>query len=123
MLPLIILSGPTASGKSKAALALAEHLGTEIISADSMQIYRYFDIGTAKPSPAEREQITHHMIDILEPEEEFTAFEFKERALAKIREIRNRNRIPVMVGGTGLYIKTLLEDRDCAISVSPEIHN
>jgi tRNA dimethylallyltransferase len=121
MLPLIILSGPTASGKSKTALALAEHLGTEIISADSMQAYKYFDIGTAKPSQAERERVTHHLIDILEPDEEFTAFEFKERALAKIREIRSHNKIPVMVGGTGLYLKTLLEDRDCAISVSPEV--
>ena len=121
MLPLIILGGPTASGKSKTALALAEHLGTEIISADSMQIYRFFDIGTAKPSQAERKRVTHHLIDILEPEEEFTAFEFKERALAHIREIRNQNKIPVMVGGTGLYLKTLLENRDCAISVSPEV--
>ena len=121
MLPLIILSGPTASGKSKTALVLAEYLDTEIISADSMQIYRHFNIGTAKPSQAERERVTHHLIDILEPEEEFTAFEFKERALTHIREIRNRNKIPVMVGGTGLYLKTLLEDRDCAISVSPEI--
>jgi tRNA dimethylallyltransferase len=121
MLPLIILSGPTASGKSKIALALAEHLDTEIISADSMQVYKYFDVGTAKPSKAERERITHHLIDILEPEEEFTAFEFKERALTQIREIRNRNKIPIMVGGTGLYLKTLLENRDCAISVSPEI--
>ncbi len=121
MLPLIILSGPTASGKSKAALALAEHFGTEIISADSMQIYRHFDIGTAKSSQVERERVPHHLVDILEPEEEFTAFEFKERALTHIREIRNRNKIPVMVGGTGLYLKTLLENRDCAISVSPEI--
>lgn len=121
MLPLIILGGPTASGKSKIALTLAEHLGTEIISADSMQVYKYFDVGTAKPSPVEREHITHHLVDILEPEEEFTAFEFKERALAHIREIRNRNRIPVMVGGTGLYLKTLLENRDCAISVSPGV--
>ena len=121
MLPLIILSGPTASGKSKTALVLAEHLDTEVISADSMQIYRHFNIGTAKPSQAERERVTHHLVDILEPEEKFTAFEFKEQALAHIREIRNRNKIPVMVGGTGLYLKTLLEDRDCAISVSPEV--
>ena len=127
MLPLIILSGPTASGKSKTALVLAEHLGGEIISADSMQIYRQFDIGTAKPSLAERERVPHYLIDILEPDEEFTAFEFKERALEHIRNIRNRNKIPVMVGGTGLYLKTLLENRDCAISVSPEtrrqVHN
>jgi tRNA dimethylallyltransferase len=121
MLPLIILSGPTASGKSKTALALAEHLGAEIISADSMQVYKYFDVGTAKPSQAERERVPHHLIDILEPEEAFTAFEFKERALAHIREIRYRNKIPIMVGGTGLYLKTLLENRDCAISVSPEV--
>jgi tRNA dimethylallyltransferase len=121
MLPLIILSGPTASGKSKSALALAEHLDAEIISADSMQVYRYFDIGTAKASLAERDRVPHHLIDILDPDEEFTAFDFKERALETIRAIRSRNKIPVMVGGTGLYLKTLLENRECAVSVSPEI--
>lgn len=123
MLPLIILSGPTASGKSNAAQTLAEHLDTEIISADSMLVYKYFDIGTAKPGAEERARVRHHLIDILEPEEEFTAFEFKEKALKSIRDIRSRQKIPVLVGGTGLYLKTLLENRDCAISVSPEIRD
>ncbi len=121
MLPLIILSGPTASGKSKVAQALAEDLGAEIISADSMQVYRYFDIGTAKPSRKERERVRHHLIDILDPEEEFTAYDFKERALKHIEDIRTRGHIPVIAGGTGLYLKTLLENRDCAVSVSEEV--
>ena len=74
MIPLIVLTGPTTSGKSKTALALAKKLNTEIISADSMQVYKYFDIGTAKPSAEERQLIPHHLIDILEPDEEFNAF-------------------------------------------------
>ena len=121
MLPLIILTGPTGSGKSETALALARKLETEIISADSLQVYKYFDIGTAKPSLAEREEIPHHLIDILEPDEEFNAFDFKTRALEIIRELMNRNKIPILVGGTGLYIKVLTEDYDCAEGASPEI--
>ncbi len=121
MLPLIILTGPTSSGKSETALALARKLDTEIISADSLQVYKYFDIGTAKPSLAVRENIPHHLIDILEPDEEFNAFDFKTRALEIIREIMSRNKIPILVGGTGLYIKVLTEDYDCAKGASPEI--
>ena len=121
MLPLIILTGPTNSGKSETALALARKLDTEIISADSMQVYKYFDIGTAKPSLSAREEIPHHLIDILDPDEEFNAFDFKTRALKIIRELMNRDKIPILVGGTGLYIKVLTEDYDCAEGTSPEI--
>ena len=121
MLPLIILTGPTTSGKSETALALARKLDTEIISADSMQVYKYFDIGTAKPSLSAREEIPHHLIDILDPDEEFNAFDFKLRALKIIGELMDRDKIPILVGGTGLYIKVLTEDYDCAEGGSPEI--
>ncbi len=121
MLPLIILAGATTSGKSETALALARKLDAEIISADSMQVYKYFDIGTAKPSPSARDEIPHHLIDILEPDEEFNAFAFKIRAARIIREIMSRDKIPILVGGTGLYIKVLVEDYDCAEGTSPEI--
>lgn len=120
MLPLIILTGPTTSGKSETAQALAESLGTEIINADSMQVYKYFDIGTAKPPREIRERIPHHLIDILEPDQEFNAFDFKVRALEHIRELIGRGKVPLVVGGTGLYIKVLTEDYDCAAPISPE---
>ncbi len=123
MLPLIILTGPTGSGKSETALALARKLDTEIISADSLQVYKYFDIGTAKPALAVRQEIPHHLIDILEPDEEFNAFDFKTRALENIRELMSRDKIPILVGGTGLYIKVLCEDYDCAEGASPEIRD
>ena len=121
MLPLIILTGPTGSGKSETALALARKLSTDIISADSMQVYKYFDIGTAKPSLAAREEIPHHLIDILEPNQDFNAFSFKARALNVILKLIKLGKIPILVGGTGLYIKTLIEDYDCAEGGSPEI--
>jgi tRNA dimethylallyltransferase len=121
MFPLIILAGPTASGKSEAAVALAEHLDTEVISADSLQVYKYFDIGTAKPSLEARQRVVHHLVDILEPDVEFTAFDFKVRALACARELARKGKIPILVGGTGLYLKVLTQDFDCAVQVTPEI--
>ncbi|MBC8283079.1 MAG: tRNA (adenosine(37)-N6)-dimethylallyltransferase MiaA [Nitrospinae bacterium] len=118
MIPLIVLTGPTTSGKSKTALALARKLNTEIISADSMQVYKYFNIGTAKPSARERQDIPHHLIDIMEPDEEFNAFDFKTRALKSIHDLMNRNKIPILVGGTALYLKVLIQDYDCAVEIS-----
>jgi tRNA dimethylallyltransferase len=123
MIPLIILTGPTTSKKSDTAVALAEKLNTEIINADSMQVYKYFDIGTAKPSANVRQRVVHHLIDILEPDEDFNAFDFKVRALKAVREILGRGKIPIIVGGTGLYIKVLTQDFDCAAPISEEIKN
>lgn len=122
MLPLIILTGPTGSGKSATALELANKLGSEIVSADSMQVYKYFDIGTAKPSRETRRIIPHHLIDILEPDEKFNAYEFKTQALDLARKIASRGKVPLIVGGTGLYLKTLMLGYDCAVMVSPEIN-
>jgi tRNA dimethylallyltransferase len=120
MIPLIVLTGPTTSGKSETALELARKLNTEIISADSMQVYKYFDIGTAKASVNARQSIPHHLIDILEPDEEFNAFDFKTQALTSIRDLMNRNKIPIVVGGTALYLKVLIQDYDCAVEISEE---
>lgn len=121
MNPLIILAGPTASGKSETALELARHFQSEIISADSMQVYRGFDIGTAKPSAEIRQRVPHHLVDILDPDETFTAFDFKTRAQAIVRGLRARNKTPIMVGGTGLYLKTFIENYECAVEPDPEI--
>jgi tRNA dimethylallyltransferase len=123
MIPLIILTGPTTSKKSDTAVALAEKLNTEIINADSMQVYKYFDIGTAKPPAKVRQRVVHHLIDILEPDEEFNAFDFKVRALKHVREILRQGKIPIIVGGTGLYIKVLTQDFDCAAPISADIKN
>ena len=121
MLPLIILAGPTTSRKSDTAIALAEKLDLEVVNADSMQVYKYFDIGTAKPSRESVLQVPHHLIDVLEPDEAFNAFQFKVRALKHIEEIRGRNKIPLLVGGTGLYLKVLMENFNCAVSITEEI--
>ncbi len=120
MHPLIILAGPTASGKSELAVALARHLKTEIISADSIQVYKHFDIGTAKPSPTLRQTIPHHLIDILNPDETFTAFQFSQMALQQIRNLQAAGKPPILVGGTGLYIKALVEGFECAVEVNSE---
>ena len=105
---IIIICGPTGIGKTAIGIELAGIFGGEIISADSMQIYRHMDIGTAKPTPEELAQIVHHMIDIVDPDEDFDAAQFLSRARAIIAELDSRGRIPFVVGGTGLYIKALL---------------
>lgn len=107
---VVIISGPTASGKSIIALSLARELGGEIINADSVQIYKFFDIGSAKPGIEERSLVPHHLIDIIYPDEEFNAYKFKVLAREKVNEIFRRGNIPIIVGGTGLYIRAFLYD-------------
>lgn len=108
-LPLVVLCGPTASGKSAAAMALARTQAIEIVSADSRQIYRLMDIGTAKPSVEERAQVPHHLVDVAWPDEPFDAARFTELAAQAVAGIAARGRLPVVVGGTGLYIRALTE--------------
>lgn len=108
--PLIILTGPTAVGKTSLSIGLAKRIGGEIISADSMQVYRQMNVGTAKITTAEMESVPHHLIDILDPSEEFNVVQFKKRALEAMEGIYNRGKIPIVVGGTGFYIQALLYD-------------
>ncbi|RHQ57803.1 tRNA (adenosine(37)-N6)-dimethylallyltransferase MiaA [Dorea sp. AF24-7LB] len=110
--PLIILTGPTAVGKTKASIGLAKAVDGEIISADSMQVYRHMDIGSAKIKPEEMEGIPHHLIDVLEPDDEFHVVKFQELAKKAMREIWERGHIPIVTGGTGFYIQALLYDID-----------
>jgi tRNA dimethylallyltransferase len=106
--PLLVIVGPTAAGKSALALALAEPWGGEIVNCDSVQIYRGFDVGTGKVSPADRRGIPHHLLDIVEPAQTFTAGDYRREATRVLHEIRARQRLPIMVGGTGLYLRALL---------------
>ncbi|GLI39280.1 tRNA (adenosine(37)-N6)-dimethylallyltransferase MiaA [Geobacter hydrogenophilus] len=106
---LVIVQGPTASGKSALALELAERIGGEIVNADSMQVYRGMDIGTAKPSQEERRRVPHHLYDIVDPDVNFTAADFREHASRAITEIGRRGKRVVLVGGTGLYIRILTQ--------------
>ncbi len=110
--PLIILTGPTAVGKTKASIGLAKALNGEIISADSMQVYKHMDIGSAKIRPEEMQGIKHYLIDELEPDEEFHVVRFQEMAKKALEEIYEKNKIPIVVGGTGFYIQALLYDID-----------
>ena len=110
MEPLIILSGPTAVGKTELSLSLAQAIGGEIISADSMQVYRGMDIGTAKIPVSEQKGIRHHLIDILDPDEPWDVSQFTQRATEAIREIRATGHLPIVVGGTGFYIQALVKD-------------
>ena len=109
MTPAILLMGPTASGKSAVALELAAMLPVELVSVDSAQIYRGMDIGTAKPDQATRARVAHHLVDLIEPDESYSAARFRADALAAMAAIRSRGRIPLLVGGTMLYVKALRE--------------
>ncbi|MDD3847287.1 MAG: tRNA (adenosine(37)-N6)-dimethylallyltransferase MiaA, partial [Syntrophorhabdaceae bacterium] len=104
---VVAIGGPTCTGKSDLAVAAARHLGGEIVNGDSMQVYRYFDIGTAKPSAAARESVPHHLIDMVDPDEEFNAAFFQDEADRAISDINGRGRVPIIVGGTGLYLRAL----------------
>lgn len=109
-MPLIVIVGPTASGKSAAALTTAKKYGGEIICADSRTVYKGMDIGTAKPTAAQQQEIPHHLLDIIEPSQEFSAADYKKRAVAAIEDVVQRGKIPILVGGTGLYIDSVLFD-------------
>ena len=106
---VVVILGPTASGKSSLALALAERFTGEIVSCDSVAVFRGLDIGTAKPSVEERARIPHHLLDIVDPQEPFTAGDYARLARAAIKEIAARNHLPIVVGGTGLYLRALLD--------------
>lgn len=106
--PLVILTGPTAVGKTKLSVALAKRINGEIISADSMQVYRRMNIGTAKVTEDEKDNVPHHLIDILEPWEDFNVVAFQSYAKNAVKDILDRGKIPIVVGGTGFYIQALL---------------
>ena len=106
---LVAIAGPTASGKTALALALAERFGGEIVSCDSVAVYRDFCIGTAKPSAAERARAPHHLLDLVDPRQHFTAGDYARAARAVLAEIRERGRLPIVVGGAGLYLRALLD--------------
>ncbi len=108
----LVITGPTASGKTSASIELALKYGGEIISADSMQIYRYMDIGTAKPSPAERKGVPHYMLDVADPWEDYSVAKYAKEARKCIKDVALRGKLPIITGGTGLYINALVENID-----------
>ena len=121
---LVVIVGPTASGKTELSIELAKKMNGEIISGDSMQVYRQMNIGTAKVTETEMEGIPHYLIDILNPDESFSAYEFKKRAEVLIEDITKRGKVPIIAGGTGLYIQSLIYDYpfdDENVSVEKEL--
>ena len=110
--PLIVLTGPTAVGKTRLSISLAKAIGGEIISADSMQVYKYMDIGSAKIMPEEMQGVPHYLVDELMPEEEFHIVRFQQMAKDAMEKIYTRGHIPILVGGTGFYIQAVTRDID-----------
>jgi len=121
--PVLALVGPTAVGKTALSLLLAERFNGEIISVDSMQVYRFMDIGTAKVSPEERAKIPHHLIDVVDPDAEYDAASFVHDAFRAIEDIHHRGKIPLLTGGTGLYLRSLIEGLFSEIGHFPEIRD
>jgi len=122
MKDLFILAGPTAVGKTEISIKLAQRLNGEIISADSMQIYKYMTVGSAKISKDEMGGVPHHIIDVIEPSEDFSVADFKERAQSAIQEITNKNKLPMIVGGTGFYINSLIYNYSFADTNKDEVY-
>ena len=120
-LPLVAIVGPTASGKSSLAVALALKFGGEILACDSTQVYRGFDIGTAKPTVEERGGVPHHLLDLVDPNFPFTAGEYRARAIEVLQDLRSRGRLPILTVGTGLYLRALLEGLADAPARSEEL--
>ncbi len=120
-LPIVLIAGPTAVGKTDLSLELAEQLETEIVNADSMQVYRYMDIGTAKPTAEERARIRHHLLDIVTPDQPYDAAAFAQGARSVIEALHAQGKIPLVVGGTGLYMKALTRGLCPGPSANPEI--
>ncbi len=119
--PVIVVTGPTASGKSHTAIELAERFGGEIVNADSMQVYRHLDIGTAKPSAAARARVPHHLYDIVEPDVQYDAGRYAREAAEAVERIHARGCPAFVVGGSGLYIKALLEGLSVGVGRDPEL--
>jgi tRNA dimethylallyltransferase len=121
--PLLVIAGPTGVGKTATAVALARRVPLEVISADSRQVYRGMDVATGKPTVAERAAVVHHLIDVVAPDDRYHAERFRREARAIIADVRRRGRLPVVVGGTGLYIRALLRGLDPAPPADPEFRH
>ena len=114
MIKTVVIAGPTAAGKTEYAIEIARRIGGEIVSADSMQIYKYMDIGSAKPTAAERALAKHYLVDEIDPKALFSVSDYKDLALGYIEQIHNNGKIPIVCGGTGLYVNSLIYDMDFA---------
>lgn len=123
MRPLVVIVGETASGKSGLGMEIARRHSGEIIAADSRTVYKYFDIGTAKPTKKDQAEIAHHLLDVVEPNAAFNAAQFKRLALRAIEDIHSRSHLPVMVGGTGLYIDSVIFDFEFAAKPDPQLRS